>query len=193
MTAGLTDSDSTASGESLAPHSTMRRDLIWAYVASGSKIASWAIVSAIVYRKAGKLEFAMLSMVRGNHRHTQLRRAGISAGDGAAARRIARGRRSIIGRLHLPPADDLLDGHRVGGDLPVPRGPGDGDLRSFLFTIASSPIAIDLAGATGRPLDRHRHDAARSLAIPAARFCKRGDALPSTIACWQRLKSAGSC
>jgi O-antigen/teichoic acid export membrane protein len=43
----------------------MRRDLVWAYVASGSKIASWAIVSAIVYRKAGKLEFGMLSMVRG--------------------------------------------------------------------------------------------------------------------------------
>src|SRR5580765_2926465 len=64
MTAGVTDPNSTPV-ESQAPPSTMRRDLIWAYVASGSKIASWAIVSAIVYRKAGKLEFGMLSMVRG--------------------------------------------------------------------------------------------------------------------------------
>jgi len=45
--------------------STMRRDLVSAYVASVSRIGSWVIVSALVYRFVGAPQFAMLALVRG--------------------------------------------------------------------------------------------------------------------------------
>jgi O-antigen/teichoic acid export membrane protein len=44
--------------------STMRRDVVSAYIASGSKIASWAIVSALVYRRIGEHAFAALALAR---------------------------------------------------------------------------------------------------------------------------------
>ena len=43
----------------------MRRDVISAYAASFARMASWVIVSAIVYRNMGKGAFALLSFVRG--------------------------------------------------------------------------------------------------------------------------------
>lgn len=46
-----------------APSSTMRRDIVSAYVAVGAKIAAWAIVSAIVFQ-AGDAQFALLTLVR---------------------------------------------------------------------------------------------------------------------------------
>ncbi|HEX3355508.1 MAG TPA: sulfite exporter TauE/SafE family protein, partial [Tepidisphaeraceae bacterium] len=45
--------------------STMRRDVLSAYAASFARMASWVIVSAIVYRMMGKGAFALLSFVRG--------------------------------------------------------------------------------------------------------------------------------
>jgi O-antigen/teichoic acid export membrane protein len=45
--------------------SSMRRDVTAAYVAAGARIAAWAIVSAIVYRLAGPVHFAMLALIRG--------------------------------------------------------------------------------------------------------------------------------
>jgi O-antigen/teichoic acid export membrane protein len=45
--------------------STMRRDVLSAYAASFARMASWVIVSAIVYRQMGKGAFALLSFVRG--------------------------------------------------------------------------------------------------------------------------------
>src|SRR5256885_15941253 len=44
--------------------STMRRDVLSAYGASAARIASWVIVSAMVYRKLGADAFAMLTLVR---------------------------------------------------------------------------------------------------------------------------------
>jgi O-antigen/teichoic acid export membrane protein len=44
--------------------SSLRRDIISAYLASGAKIASWVIVSAIVFRKGGIAEFGMLALIR---------------------------------------------------------------------------------------------------------------------------------
>ena len=44
--------------------SSMRRDIVSAYIAAGAKIASWAIVSAIVYRKLGATAFGLLALVR---------------------------------------------------------------------------------------------------------------------------------
>ena len=46
------------------PPSTMRRDIASAYVASISRIASWVIVSAIVFRVLGAGPFALLALVR---------------------------------------------------------------------------------------------------------------------------------
>lgn len=46
--------------------SSLRRDIISAYIASGAKIASWAIVSAVVYRCLSPYQFATLSLVRGS-------------------------------------------------------------------------------------------------------------------------------
>src|SRR4051794_31129682 len=43
---------------------TMRRDVISAYGASFARIASWVVVSAIVYRKLGASAFALLTLVR---------------------------------------------------------------------------------------------------------------------------------
>src|SRR6185436_113399 len=44
--------------------SSLRRDIISAYVASGAKIVSWVVVSGIVFRKGGIAEFAMLALIR---------------------------------------------------------------------------------------------------------------------------------
>ncbi len=43
----------------------MRRDVISAYAASGAKILSWVVVSAIVFRKGGVAEFGILALIRG--------------------------------------------------------------------------------------------------------------------------------
>jgi O-antigen/teichoic acid export membrane protein len=43
----------------------MSRDIASAYIASISRIGSWVIVSALVYRYVGAAEFAMLALVRG--------------------------------------------------------------------------------------------------------------------------------
>jgi O-antigen/teichoic acid export membrane protein len=51
--------------ESAAPRSsTMRRDILSAYVATGSRVLSWAIVSALVYRRMGPGAFATITLVR---------------------------------------------------------------------------------------------------------------------------------
>jgi len=42
----------------------MRRDIISAYLASASKIASWVVVSGIVFRVGGVAEFGMLALIR---------------------------------------------------------------------------------------------------------------------------------
>jgi O-antigen/teichoic acid export membrane protein len=47
-----------------SPSSTLRRDVISAYGASGARIASWVVVSAVVYRKLGPDDFAVLALIR---------------------------------------------------------------------------------------------------------------------------------
>ena len=44
---------------------SLRRDVLAAYTAAGSRIAGWAIVSSIVYRRAGSADFATLALIRG--------------------------------------------------------------------------------------------------------------------------------
>jgi O-antigen/teichoic acid export membrane protein len=46
-----------------AADSTMRRDVISAYIASGARVASWFIVSAVLYR-IRLIEYAMFALVR---------------------------------------------------------------------------------------------------------------------------------
>src|SRR5258706_5445789 len=48
------------------PHrdGTMRRDILSAYAASGARVMSWVIVSALVYRRSPPA-FAVLALVRG--------------------------------------------------------------------------------------------------------------------------------
>src|SRR5436190_2537039 len=46
------------------PTSSMRRDIISAYLASAAKIASWVVVSAIVFRVGGMAEFGLLALIR---------------------------------------------------------------------------------------------------------------------------------
>ena len=65
MSDPVPESLSIPSQEPAPPRSTMHHDLFWAYAASGARILSWAIVSAFVFRKGGKEEFGMLSLVRG--------------------------------------------------------------------------------------------------------------------------------
>ncbi|MCC7349304.1 MAG: oligosaccharide flippase family protein [Phycisphaerales bacterium] len=45
--------------------STLRRDLISAYVVSATRIASWAAVTAIVFRELGEYAFGLLALIRG--------------------------------------------------------------------------------------------------------------------------------
>jgi O-antigen/teichoic acid export membrane protein len=45
--------------------SSLRSDLTTAYAAAGARIASWAVVSALVYRLLGPDHFAVLALVRG--------------------------------------------------------------------------------------------------------------------------------
>ena len=44
--------------------STMRRDILSAYAATGMRVLSWAIISALVYRKLGAGAFAAITLVR---------------------------------------------------------------------------------------------------------------------------------
>jgi O-antigen/teichoic acid export membrane protein len=44
---------------------SLRRDLFGAYLATGAKVGSWALVSAIVFRIGGAEQFAVLALVRG--------------------------------------------------------------------------------------------------------------------------------
>jgi len=48
----------------MAEQSSMQRDIVSAYVASGAKIASWIVVSAVVFRVGGIAEFGMLALIR---------------------------------------------------------------------------------------------------------------------------------
>ena len=48
-----------------APRPSTRRDLISAYVATAMRIGSWAVVAAVVMRRFGTDEFALLALVRG--------------------------------------------------------------------------------------------------------------------------------
>jgi len=43
----------------------MGRDVVSAYMAAGARIASWAVVSAVVYRNLGAEAFGLLALVRG--------------------------------------------------------------------------------------------------------------------------------
>src|SRR5436305_376895 len=49
---------------SMAEQSSMRRDIISAYLASASKIASWVVVAGIVFRVGGVAEFGLLALIR---------------------------------------------------------------------------------------------------------------------------------
>ncbi len=49
----------------MAEQSSLRRDIGSAYLASGAKILSWVVVSAMVYRVGGAAEFGLLSLIRG--------------------------------------------------------------------------------------------------------------------------------
>src|SRR5262245_27416993 len=51
--------------EPTSPPSTMRRDLISAYVASGMKVASWAVVSKLLIERGAIEQFALFSFLRG--------------------------------------------------------------------------------------------------------------------------------
>ncbi|MDB5356833.1 MAG: putative rane protein EpsK [Phycisphaerales bacterium] len=44
---------------------SMRRDITAAYLAAGTRIGSWAVMSAFVYRVGGPGQFAVLALVRG--------------------------------------------------------------------------------------------------------------------------------
>src|SRR5947208_3467556 len=48
----------------MAEQSSMRRDIFSAYLASGAKIVSWVVVSAIVYRVGGAAQFGLLALIR---------------------------------------------------------------------------------------------------------------------------------
>src|SRR4051812_12211974 len=48
----------------MAEQTSLRRDIFSAYLASGAKIVSWVVVSAIVFRIGGLAEFAMLTLIR---------------------------------------------------------------------------------------------------------------------------------
>src|SRR3954463_13674566 len=55
--------DEAADAAAGGPPGAMRRDLVSAYAAAGAKAASWAAVSAVVYR-ADAVAFALLALVR---------------------------------------------------------------------------------------------------------------------------------
>jgi O-antigen/teichoic acid export membrane protein len=48
----------------LNPSTSMRRDVISAYVLTACRVGSWAVVSAVVFRRLGADAFAMLALVR---------------------------------------------------------------------------------------------------------------------------------
>ncbi|HEV8608015.1 MAG TPA: hypothetical protein VGQ99_21950, partial [Tepidisphaeraceae bacterium] len=49
----------------MAEQSSLRRDIVSAYLASGAKIGSWVVVSAMVYRLGWHAQFGLLALIRG--------------------------------------------------------------------------------------------------------------------------------
>jgi O-antigen/teichoic acid export membrane protein len=49
----------------MAEKSSLRRDITSAYLASGARILSWVVVSAVVFRYGGVAEFGILALIRG--------------------------------------------------------------------------------------------------------------------------------
>jgi O-antigen/teichoic acid export membrane protein len=49
----------------MAEASSLRREIVSAYLASGAKIGSWVVISAAVFRVGGAAEFGILALIRG--------------------------------------------------------------------------------------------------------------------------------
>jgi O-antigen/teichoic acid export membrane protein len=64
LNAATTGRASILPGVTATPRSAFRRDVLAAYVASGSRLLSWIIVTSIVYRRMGAPAFAVLALVR---------------------------------------------------------------------------------------------------------------------------------
>src|SRR4051812_35063631 len=84
--------------------SSLRRDIASAYVASASRIASWVVVSAVVYRTIGAEAFGLVALVRATV--GLLGYAGIGLGP-ALIRVLSVAKRSSYG-VHSLPDDRVL-------------------------------------------------------------------------------------
>src|SRR6476620_6176558 len=79
--------------------STMRRDIASAYLAAATKIGSWVIISALVYRWSGAAAFAMVSLVRATLSILNYSTLGLSP---AMMNLLAAARRADATRANLP-------------------------------------------------------------------------------------------
>lgn len=113
----------------------MRRDILSAYLVSGTRIGSWAVVSAVVYRELGAGAFGLLALVRGTI--GLLNYAAVGLGP-ALIRAMAE--ESSKGRWML--AGEEADGSRACGSSEAIRDPASG-------AYANGLIIAAVAGAVG--------------------------------------------
>jgi O-antigen/teichoic acid export membrane protein len=83
-----------------ARSSTTRRDLASAYLATAARVGSWAVVAAVVMRRFGTDEFALLALVRGTLSILNYGTLGLGP---AMIHHLARGRR-VAGEALFAPA-----------------------------------------------------------------------------------------
>jgi O-antigen/teichoic acid export membrane protein len=115
--------------------STIRRDLFSAYAASGARVLSWVVVSALVYR-ASPAHFAVLALVRGTLVLLNYTTVGLLP---ALVRLLATTRSAADAAAPLPPP---------GGVLEYARAPG-----TALRAVYANAMILALgAGAVGQLL-----------------------------------------
>lgn len=86
--------------------STMRRDIASAYLAAATKIGSWVIVSAIIYRGAGPITFGLVSLARATLSVLNYTTLGLAP---AMMTLLAAAQRAEASRTSFPTAGNSLD------------------------------------------------------------------------------------
>jgi O-antigen/teichoic acid export membrane protein len=131
--------------------SSIRRDIASAYLASAAKVASWAIVSALIYRRS-RTDFAMFALVRATIGLLNYTSLGLAP---AMVRVIARARREGEDASSAPPRANPSGVFDYAGPPPKETDPAtiaysNGQVVAILSASVAMAITIGYAFCAGR-------------------------------------------
>lgn len=94
-------------GSGVTPRGSLRADVLSGYALTACRLAAWAGVSAVVYRRAGPEAFAVLALLRGTV--TLVGYAAVGLGPAMVRQLAEAGRRVTLSVLPVLPIDDRRD------------------------------------------------------------------------------------